>query len=107
MQSGTATSRGKGMGETNGAVPPSSTGGKQEHSSSVRMKRPELRQYPRFRTDEAKTELYLKGFLTTIGIGRKNEARSAVNLSEGGMLLVTHTKLTAGAKVQLRFEMEH
>lgn len=75
--------------------------------SSARLKRPELRRHPRFRTDEASAELYLKGFLATLGIGKKNEASSAVNLSEGGILVIVHSKLACGAKVRVRIEMEH
>jgi hypothetical protein len=94
------------MGETNSTGSSSAAGGKKELASSARMKRADLRQHPRFRIEDAKTELYLKGFLTKMGIGRKNEARVAVNLSEGGILVSTHGKLIPGAKVQLRIEME-
>jgi uncharacterized protein (TIGR02266 family) len=95
------------MGETSGAVPLPAPAPRHENSSSVRLKRPELRRYPRFKTDdEAKAELYLKGLLTTLGIGRKNEARAAVNLSEGGLLVRTATQLKPGAKVQIKIEIE-
>jgi len=94
------------MGETNAAVPPSPQGGSHEHTSA-RLKRPELRRYPRFRTDEdAAAQLYIKGFLTKIGIALKNEARTAVNLSEGGALILTHSKLKAGTKVKVKIEIE-
>jgi hypothetical protein len=95
------------MGEANasGSGPAPTAGGKHE-GSSVRLKRPELRQYPRFRMDETIAQLYIKGFLTKFGLGRKNEARSAVNLSEGGILMLTHSKLNPGTKVQVRIEIE-
>lgn len=93
------------MAESSAAGP--APAGKPESSSSVRLKRPELRRHPRFRTDEATAELYLKGFLSKFGIGRKNEARGAVNLSEGGILIILHSKLAAGTKVRVRIEMEH
>jgi hypothetical protein len=83
-----------------------SAGGKKDFTSSAKLKRAELRQHPRFRVEDAKTEIYLKGFLAKLGIGRKNEARVAVNLSEGGILVSTHGKLAPGTKVQLRIEME-
>ncbi|HLY10706.1 MAG TPA: PilZ domain-containing protein [Planctomycetota bacterium] len=94
------------MGETNssGSIP--TAGGKKEFASSTRMKRAELRQHPRFRVEDAKTQMYLKGFLTKMGIGRKNEARVAINLSEGGILVSTQGKLALGTRVQLRIEME-
>jgi len=82
------------------------TPGNKKELTSARMKRAELRQHPRFRIEDAKTELYLKGFLAKMGIGRKNEARVAVNLSEGGLMVSTHGKLKPGVKVQLRIEME-
>jgi hypothetical protein len=93
------------MGEANASGPAPAAGGKHE-GSSVRLKRPELRQYSRFRMDEAIAQLYIKGFLSKIGLARKNEARSAVNLSEGGILMVTHAKLTPGTKVQVKIEIE-
>jgi hypothetical protein len=94
------------MAESNpsGSLP--AAGGKKELQSSARMKRADLRQHPRFRIEDAKTELYLKGFLAKMGIGRKNEARVAVNLSEGGMLVSTLGKLNPGVRVYLRVEME-
>jgi Tfp pilus assembly protein PilZ len=77
-----------------------------QESASGRNQRADLRKHPRFRVEDAKTEVYLKGFLAKIGLNRKNEARVAVNLSEGGLLVVTHRKLAPGAKVLLRIEME-
>lgn len=50
--------------------------------------------------------MYLKGFLSKIGLNRKNEARVAVNLSEGGVLVLTNNKLKAGTPVHLRIELE-
>jgi len=79
---------------------------KKREMSSGRHDRPDLRKHPRFRIEDAKTEMYLKGFLAKIGLNRKNEARVAVNLSEGGLLVITQSKLNPGAKVHLRIEME-
>jgi len=93
------------MGENSSPLPPSSP--RNENPSSARLKRAELRRHPRFKTgQEATAEIYLKGLLTTFGIGRKNEARAAVNLSEGGLLVRTASKLKTGAKVQVRIEIE-
>ena len=94
------------MGETNSSGSLPTAGGKKDFPSSTKMKRADLRQHPRFRIEDARTEMYLKGFLAKMGIGRKNEARVAVNLSEGGILLSTHGKLAPGTKVHLRIEME-
>lgn len=94
------------MSETNSSGSFPAAGGKKEFTSSAKLKRAELRQHPRFRIEDARTEIYLKGFLARMGIGRKNEARVAVNLSEGGILVSTRGKLAPGTKVQLRIEME-
>ena len=94
------------MGESSASAPAPTPAHRNENSSSVRLKRPELRRHPRFKTDEVTAELYVKGLLATIGIGRRNEARASVNLSEGGLLVLTNTKLKPGAKVQFRIEIE-
>ena len=82
-----------------------SADGKKE-ATAARIKRDEQRQHARFRIEDAKTELCLKGFLAKIGIGRKNEARVAVNLSEGGIMVSTLGKMKPGTKVLVRIEME-
>ncbi len=95
------------MGEAKeGDLLPSSAGRNDPPSSSVRNQRAELRRHPRFKTDETNVQLYIKGLLSTLGIGRKNAALTAVNLSEGGILLTTTSKLNKGAKVQVRIEIE-
>src|SRR5262249_27390630 len=95
------------MGEAKeGDLSPASGGRNDSPSSSIRNQRAELRRHPRFRAEEASAQLYIKGFLSKLGIGLKNEARSAVNLSEGGVLLSTHTKLNRGTKVRVRIEIE-
>ena len=83
-----------------------SAGGKKEFTSSAKFKRADLRQHARFRVEDAKTEIYLKGFLAKLGIGRKNEARGAVNLSEGGILIRTHGRVKNGTKVKVRLDLE-
>jgi hypothetical protein len=89
---------------SSGSIP--AAGAKKDFTSSAKLKRAELRQHLRFRVEGARTEITLKGFLAKLGLGRKNEARVTVNLSEGGILLSTHGKLAPGTKVQLRIEME-
>jgi hypothetical protein len=80
--------------------------GRNEHASSGQHKRAELRRHPRFRAEDASAQLYVKGFLSTLGIGRKNEAGAAVNLSEGGVLLRIQSRLKTGSPVQVRIEIE-
>ena len=93
------------MGES-AAPSPAPTPPKSGDSSSSLRSRAELRRNPRFKTEEAEARIYIKGFLASLGIGRKNAARGAVNLSETGILVVTDTKLKAGSRVQVRIEFE-
>ena len=93
------------MSESHSPNPNPPSPGKGETASGKR-KRAELRRHVRFVPERANAELYLKGFLTTIGIGRKNEARATVNLSESGALVILNSKFPPGTKVQIRIEME-
>ncbi|HXX93458.1 MAG TPA: PilZ domain-containing protein [Planctomycetota bacterium] len=68
--------------------------------------RQELRRHLRFRIDDASAKLYIKGFLTSIGLGKVNKARAAINLSEGGTLLLTFERIAPGTKVVVRIDME-
>jgi hypothetical protein len=65
-----------------------------------------MRRHLRFHVERASATLTVKGFLTTLGLGRVNKARAAVNLSEGGVLLLAGEPLAAGTRVQVRVEME-
>lgn len=69
-------------------------------------KKSDLRRSTRFHIDDAVTLVYRKGFLQALGIGRVNEARAAVNLSEGGILIRTHDRVKNGTKVKVRLEIE-
>ena len=69
-------------------------------------KKSELRRSARFHIDDAVTLVYKKGLLQTLGIGRVNEARAAVNLSEGGILIRTRDRVKTGTKVKVRLEIE-
>jgi len=66
----------------------------------------DLRKHLRFKLEDASTTMYVKGFLTSVGLGRANKARAAVNLSEGGMLVMTGEPLAVGTKVQVRVELQ-
>jgi Tfp pilus assembly protein PilZ len=76
------------------------------HGSMPASKKSELRSSIRFHVDDAIPLVYEKGLLTTIGIGRTNQAKSTVNLSEGGILVRTHDKMKNGTKVRVRLEIE-
>jgi Tfp pilus assembly protein PilZ len=87
-----------------GPIPPEAR--KESSSGShAKLSRQELRKHFRFRIDDASAKMYIKGFLTSIGLGKVNKARAAINLSEGGTLLVAHEKIPAGTKVVVRIEM--
>ncbi len=66
----------------------------------------ELRHSTRFRIDDAVTLVYRKGLLQALGIGRVNEARDAINLSGGGILIRTRDRIKNGTKVKVRLEIE-
>jgi len=74
--------------------------------SHPKPSRQEARTFLRFRVDETTANLSMRGFLTSLGLGRANKARAAINLSEGGVMLLTREKLPIGAKVTVRIEME-
>ena len=71
-----------------------------------RVQRQDLRKHLRFRVDDASAAMYVQGFLTSIGLGRVNKARAAINLSEGGTLLLARDRIPPGTKVLVRIEME-
>ena len=66
----------------------------------------DLRKHLRFRIDDASTKLYLKGFLTSLGLGRVNKARAAINLAEGGTMLLTGEMIPVGTRVIVRIDLE-
>jgi hypothetical protein len=69
-------------------------------------KKSELRRSARFHIEDAVPLVYRKGLLQTLGIGRTNEARAAVNLSEGGILIRTRERIKSGTKVKVRLDIE-
>jgi Tfp pilus assembly protein PilZ len=75
-------------------------------TSATPGKKSELRSSLRFRLDDAVTLVYKKGLLTSLGIGRTNQARAAVNLSEGGILVRSTDRMKSGTKVRVRLEIE-
>jgi Tfp pilus assembly protein PilZ len=74
--------------------------------SGTLPRKSELRGSQRFRVDGIVPLVYERGMLTTVGIGRKNQARAAINLSEGGLLIRTHGRLKIGTPVHVRLEIE-
>lgn len=66
----------------------------------------ERRKHHRFEVDGASTEVLPKGLLTLVGIGRKNIARAAIDLSQGGARLLLSERLRPGTKTKVRIEIE-
>jgi PilZ domain-containing protein len=73
------------------------------YSKSTRQ---ELRRYLRFRIEDASAELIIKGFFTSFGLGRVNKGRAAINLSEGGVMLLVRETIPVDTKVTVRIDME-
>ena len=66
-----------------------------------------LRTSDRFQVDDiAIPVVYEQGVLASLGIGRINQARSAINLSEGGVLVRTHDHMKSRTRVKVRLEIE-
>jgi hypothetical protein len=66
----------------------------------------ELRRNARFHIEDAVPLVYRKGLLQAFGIGRINEARAAINLSEGGLLIRSRDRVQNGTPVRVRLEIE-
>lgn len=67
----------------------------------------ELRTSQRFQVDDiAVPTVYEHGLLASLGIRRENQAVSAVNLSEGGILVRTIDRMKNGTKVKVHLEIE-
>jgi len=73
---------------------------------SARGSRPEdRRKHARFDVGETQIQLYPDGLLSTLGIGKKNRGRAALDLSEGGTKLVASERIPPGTRVRIRIEM--
>ncbi len=70
------------------------------------VRKHELRRSARFHVDDAVQLVYRKSLLTVLGFGRVNEARAAVNLSEGGILIRSADRVKSGTQVRVRLEIE-
>jgi hypothetical protein len=67
--------------------------------------RKDLRKHMRFQVEEATAKVYLKGLVTSIGAGRVNHGKAAINLSESGVLLTVGEAIPVGTKVSVRIEL--
>src|SRR5579872_2212400 len=66
----------------------------------------EQRKHLRMRIDDASTSFSLKGVSTSLGAGRVSRGRAAINLSEGGAMLLVCEPLAVGTRVVVRIEIE-
>ena len=66
----------------------------------------ERRRHPRFEVDDSHVTLYRDGLLTKVGFGKDNKARLVVDLSEGGLQVITCERLPIGSKVRIHLEIE-
>lgn len=64
----------------------------------------DLRRNARFLIEGASPVVYERNLLAFLGIGRENRAQSAVNLSEGGILVRTYDRMKPGTRVKVRLE---
>ena len=81
--------------------------GKPAAPAPARDARPEdRRRHLRFDVGETSARLYRDGLLSTLGIGKSNKARAAIDLSEGGARLLASERIPPGTRVRIRIEME-
>ncbi|HXG59950.1 MAG TPA: PilZ domain-containing protein [Planctomycetota bacterium] len=64
------------------------------------------RRHPRFEIDDSSITLYREGLLASLGWGKNNLARGALDLSEGGARLLLDRRVRPGTKVRVRIQME-
>jgi c-di-GMP-binding flagellar brake protein YcgR len=68
--------------------------------------REDLRKHLRFQIDDASTSFSIKGVSTSVGSGRVSRGRAAINLSEGGAMLLVCETLPVGTPIIVRIEMD-
>lgn len=66
----------------------------------------ERRRHHRFELEDTTLTLYRDGLLTLIGVGKENKAKVAVNISEGGIQVIIRERLSPGAKVKMKLQIE-
>jgi hypothetical protein len=83
--------------------------GVSKEASTPYPARPDLleqRKHVRFQIDEAPTSFSIKGISISLGLGKVHRGRAAINLSEGGAMLLLCEPLPPGANIVIRIEME-
>ena len=69
-------------------------------------KHAELRGSPRFKVENITPVVFEKKLLTSLGIGKENRAKEAINLSAGGILVRMSDRMKKGTKVGVLLEVE-
>jgi len=72
----------------------------------LKAKPENLRKFLRFTIDGITATLYVKSLLNTLGIARRNRSRAVLNLSEGGVMVLTTERIPLKTKVRVRLEIE-
>lgn len=91
------------MGMTDQDLAP--TDPERRHAATGRAPGPELRKHLRVQIDDTSTSFSIKGISTTLGSGRVSRGRAAINLSEGGAMLLVREPLPVGTPVVVRIEV--
>ena len=63
------------------------------------------RRHERFALEDAQVSLYKGGLFTRLGF-KDNQARTAIDLSEGGARILIRERIPAGTKVRVTIQME-
>jgi c-di-GMP-binding flagellar brake protein YcgR len=66
----------------------------------------DLRAHVRFKVGDALAVVYPEKFLNKLGLGKSNRAKAAVNLSEGGVLVLLSAPLEEDTRVRVRVEVD-
>jgi hypothetical protein len=68
--------------------------------------RQDLRRHLRFQIDDSSTSFSIKGVSTSLGSGQVSRGRAAINLSEGGTMLLVCETIPIGTPIIIRIEID-
>jgi hypothetical protein len=87
-------------------VVPSDHGNEATSSDRSTATPQDLRKHLRFQIDESSTSFSIKGVSTSLGSGRVTRGRAAINLSEGGTMLLVCEPIPVGTPIVVRIEID-
>jgi hypothetical protein len=93
------------MGTLPSSTDPPASGGAEVPPGFTPPPAQELRQYGRFKIDGAVGQVKVHGVLSFVGLGPRVRVLQAVDLSEGGALLVLDRRLRPGQPLRVRIDM--